>query len=88
MQTEVVVALIVSGLALISAVVTAVISAKKDELNILRGIIAELKDKVRDIECENKDLKDWAVRLVNQVKAAGLKPEEFIQHDWSKKDKE
>lgn len=84
MQTEVIVALIVSGLALVSAIVTALISAKKDDLEVLRGIIAELKDKIAELECENKDLKEWAERLVKQVKDAGLSPVTFIQHSYGK----
>lgn len=86
MQTEVVVALIVSGLALLSAAFTAILSARKTDLDILRGIIEELRKtieglekKVSELECENKDLKDWAARLVDQVKDAGLKPVQFIR---------
>jgi hypothetical protein len=87
MQTEAIVALIVSGLALVGAIATALLSASKNDLEVLRGIIAELKDKIGELECENKDLKDWAERLVEQVKEAGLSPVKFIQRAYGK-DKE
>jgi hypothetical protein len=81
MQTEVLVALIVSSIALISAVVTALVSAKKNDLDILRGIISELRKEVEKFKCENRDLMNWAKRLVNQVKEAGLVPEMLIRSE-------
>lgn len=87
METEVVVALIVSGLAFAGVVITAINSASKDDLDVLRGIIAELRAKIAEMECEKRDLKFWAERLVKQVIDAGLSPVAFIQRDYGK-DKE
>lgn len=86
MQTEAVVALIISSLALLSAIVTAVISARKNDLDILRGIISELRDQMWSMDCRNRDLEDWAERLVAQVRQANLIPEKLIKHEYKRND--
>lgn len=80
MQTEVIVALIVGSLALIGAIINSVTSARKNDLEILRGIITELRTKINELECENADLKNWAERLVAQIKENGQTPVKFIKH--------
>jgi cell division protein FtsL len=80
MSTEATVAIIMAAGALIAAVVNIYQSASKNDLEILRGIIAELRTEIEDLKAENGDLKDWAERLVCQVKENGLKPVEYIRH--------
>ena len=84
MQNESVIAIFVAVLALLGTIITALVSAKKNEVEALRGIIAELRDQVDELRCENKDLKNWAERLVNQVKVAGLTPVEFFRTMYGK----
>lgn len=81
MQTEATVAIIVSAFALLGSVVTFAISARKNEVEILRGIIQELKDYVEDLECDKEDLQLWAERLVCQVQGAGLEPVKFVRSE-------
>ena len=52
-------------------------SARKDAFDQLKVIVDQLKEKVDELETENEDLKDWAERLVRQVRAAGLEPEPY-----------
>jgi hypothetical protein len=80
MATEIWVALIGSGLALAGTIVGYVRSAKKDELDVLRGVIDSLNERIQQLEDNNADLEDWAERLVCQVKEAGLLPAKFIRH--------
>lgn len=81
MQTEATVAIIVSAFALLGSVVTFAISARKNEVEILRGIIQELKDYVEDLECDKEDLQLWAERLVCQIQGAGLEPVKFVRSE-------
>jgi len=85
MSTEATVAIIIAGLALLGTIITFAASARKNEVEILRGIIQELKDYVEQLECDKEDLQDWAERLVSQVKGAGLEPVKFIRS--ARKDK-
>lgn len=62
----------------------AVIGARKGTIEEWRGLleeqrnlIVELKKKLDEKEEENEDLKDWADRLVHQVRGAGLEPVPF-----------
>lgn len=94
LSTEASIAIIVSSLALIGTIITFLKSANKDDLDVLRGIIEELKEdarclkeKVDELEAENSDLKDWAERLVSQVKELGSDPVKFIRHQRQFKDK-
>ena len=80
MQTDVIVALIISGLALLGVIFNSIVSAKKNDLDILRGIIDELRKRIDELECENRDLADWAERLVNQVKGLGKTPVRYIRN--------
>jgi outer membrane murein-binding lipoprotein Lpp len=79
MGTEIIVALIVSSLALIGTIITFWKAAKKDEVDALRGIIQELKAYVNDLEYDKEDLQAWAEKLVCQVKEAGLTPVRFVR---------
>ena len=85
MQTEVIVALIVSSLSLIGVLINTAISAKKNELEVLREIIDRLRERIDDLECENEELADWAERLVNQVKNAGLQPVKLVRRKKDEK---
>ena len=80
MATEVTVALIMGALALLGTLVTFLSSARKNELELLRGVIAELRKRIEELEDTNEDLENWAERLVCQVKEAGLIPAKFIRH--------
>lgn len=79
MQSEAFVAIIVAGLALIGTIITYIGAARKNDVEALRGIIKELKEYINDLECDKEDLQDWAERLVQQAKEAGLQPERFIR---------
>lgn len=81
MQPETAIAIIASALALLGTIITFVGSAKKDEVEVLRGIIQELKEYVSDLEDDKEDLQAWAERLVCQVKDAGLEPVKFVRGD-------
>lgn len=81
MPIEATIAIIVSSLALIGSIVTVATSAKKNEVEVLRVIIQELKDRVNELEIDNRDLENWAERLVCQVKNVGLEPVKFIKSD-------
>lgn len=50
-------------------------SARKDEVDALRGIIAELRVQVDALEAE---VKAWQRRFVRVCRRAGLEPEEQI----------
>jgi len=50
-------------------------SAKKDEVDALRGIIAELRTQVDRLEVE---VKAWQRRFVRACIKGGLEPEEYI----------
>jgi hypothetical protein len=52
-------------------------AAKKDDVDALRGIIAELKDYITELEADKEDIQAWAEKLVCQVKEAGLVPARF-----------
>lgn len=75
------VTLIVALVALAGSIYNNRSSAKKNEVDSLRGIITELKEYVHDLECDKEDLQVWAERLVCQVKEAGLEPVKFIRSD-------
>jgi len=77
MSVEVVITIITASLALIGSMVTIGTSAKKNDVEALRGIIQSLKEQIDELEHNNEDLKDWAERLVCQVKEAGLEPVKF-----------
>ena len=79
MSVETTVAIIVAGLALLGTIVTFFMSARKNELDILRGIIKELKDYVEELEIDKEDLETWAEALVCQAKDAGLMPVKFVR---------
>lgn len=79
MSTEATVAIIMAAGALLAAVVTFFSSASKNELDVLRGIIAELRTEIEDLKAENANLKEWAEKLCCQIKEAGLKPVEFTR---------
>lgn len=81
MGWENVVAIIIALLALVGTVVTARASAKKNEVDALRGIIEELKNYIDDLEGDKEDLQTWAERLVCQVKEAGLEPVKFFRSE-------
>lgn len=80
MSVEITVALIVSGLALLGTLITFLGSARRTELDILRGVIDELKEQIEELKATNADLEDWAERLVCQVKDLGVIPVKFIRH--------
>jgi len=77
MATEVTIAIIASSLALLGTIITVITSAKKNDVEVLRGIIQELKDYVEELEADKEDLQAWAEKLVCQIKNAGLVPEKF-----------
>ncbi len=79
MSTEATVALILASISLIGMVVNYFVSARKNDLDILRGIIDELRKEVAELKEENADLKTWAERLCSQLIAAGKRPVEFIR---------
>ena len=81
MQTEVIVAIIVSIASLAGSIFLYLKGAKKDEVDALRGIIQELKEYIGDLEYDKDDLKFWAARLVCQVQDAGLEPVQFIRSE-------
>jgi trehalose-6-phosphate synthase len=78
-STEAVVALIMSGGALIGAVVTFVSSARKNEVSALSQIINQLRTRVEELEAINEDLENWAERLCCQVREVGKEPVKFIR---------
>ncbi len=45
----------------------------------LKKRIDELEKTVEELQAENADLKEWAERLVLQVKSFGAKPAEFLR---------
>ena len=45
----------------------------------LKKRIDELEKTVEELQAENADLKEWAERLVVQVKSFGAKPAEFLR---------
>ena len=45
----------------------------------LKKRIDELETTVEELKAENADLKEWAERLVVQVKSFGAKPAEFVR---------
>lgn len=70
------------GLAL--GIYNAWIDAKKGTVDEWRGLLEEqrklleeLKKKLQDRDEEIEDLKDWAVRLVSQVRSLGHEPVSF-----------
>ena len=68
MATEASVAIIVASMALIGSVVTIYTSASKNDVEVLRGIIQELKIYVEELEEDKIDLQTWAEKLVCQIK--------------------
>ena len=50
-------------------------SAKKDEVDALRGIIAELREQVDDLQ---KEVDTWQRRFVRVCRRANLDPDEQI----------
>jgi hypothetical protein len=77
METSITVALIMSFASIVGSIFIYRKGAKKDEVDALRNIIAELKNYVDDLECDKEDLQLWAERLVAQVKEAGMEPAKF-----------
>jgi hypothetical protein len=59
--------------------ITGVIAIILGWLNVkdLRQIIDALRERIKELEDDNHDLKIWAERLVTQVRGAGLTPIEF-----------
>jgi hypothetical protein len=80
MSGDIIAALVVAGLSLIGSVVTIATSASKNDLEVLRGIISELRDQIEDLESDNNDLEAWAEQLCCQVKDLGKDPVKFIRH--------
>jgi hypothetical protein len=78
-STEAVVALIMSGGALIAALVTYLSSAKRNEVSALSEIISQLRRRVEDLETDNEDLENWAERLCCQVREIGKEPVKLIR---------
>lgn len=81
LSTEAIIALIVSGLALIGTIFTFIQAARKNDLDILRGIISELRDRIQELEDKNGDLEAWAEALCCQVKELGHDPVKFMRKD-------
>ena len=79
MATEVIIAIIMASMALIGTVTTIITSASKNDVDVLRGIIQELKSYVEELEADKEDLQVWAEKLVCQIKDAGLEPVKFEQ---------
>lgn len=50
-----------------------------DLIEPMQKKIDALQIKVSELEAENADLKEWAERLVVQVKSFGAKPAEFLR---------
>ncbi len=79
MSTEATAAIIIAVISLIGVIITNFVSARKNDLDILRGIIGELRTEVDELKSENADLKSWAERLCNQIIQIGKRPVEFIR---------
>lgn len=61
-------------------------AATRDELNSLRETISHLQrennrlsDRITTLEDERDAVRDWAERLVCQVRGAGLVPESYVE---------
>jgi hypothetical protein len=88
MTENVIVALVIACLSLLGTAITIFTSASKSDLAILRGIIAELREQVDELESVNNDLETWAEQLCCQVKGLGQDPVKFVRHKQVKqKDK-
>ena len=83
MNIEATVAIIIAAFSLIGTVVTLIITARKNDLDILRGIIGELQNEVKQLKAREKNLKHWAERLVQQVIQLGGKPCEYEDKEES-----
>lgn len=79
MTAEIWVAIIVAAASLGGSILVYLKSAKKDEVDALRGIIKELKEYVEDLERDKEDLQVWAEQLVRQIKDAGIEPARFVR---------
>ena len=55
-------------------------AAKKDDVDVLRGIMNELRSRMKDIEDDNADLRSWAACLCNQIVTLGHIPVPFERH--------
>lgn len=83
LSSEVLVALIMAFGSIIASAVAIILG--RSNVKDLREIIAELRSEVDDLRNDNEDLKDWAERLVCQVKDAGMVPVSFIRKMRDKK---
>jgi hypothetical protein len=81
MSTEATAAIIIAVISLIGVIISYFVSARKNDLDILRGIIDELRKEVDELKAENADLKAWAERLCCQIIKTGNKPVEFIRRN-------
>jgi predicted nuclease with TOPRIM domain len=81
MSTGDLVGIIIATIALVGVIIQSQTTARKDAFDELSKLYDKLKEKVDELEAENLDLKDWAERLVCQVKGAGMNPVEFIRRN-------
>jgi len=79
LSTETAVAMIMSGGAMLAALVTYLGSAKRNEVSALSEIICQLRKRVEDLEIDNEDLENWAERLCCQVREKGMEPVKLIR---------
>lgn len=63
---------------LIVSIYAALSSARKNEVDILRGIIAELRQEIKGLEKEIEAWKCRFERLVEWVNSKGLNPPDFL----------
>lgn len=53
---------------------------KAEEIRTLKERDIQKDKRIRDLEVDLSDMRDWAHRLVAQVESLGLTPEEFLSH--------
>jgi len=70
-------ALVTGVLGFVISLYAVISSARKTELEILRGVIAELRQKIDDLESEVEKWKLLYRGLVGWVEEQGLDPPEF-----------
>jgi hypothetical protein len=81
MSTDATIAIIVASFSLIGTAVTLFITARKNDVEILRGIIDELRDELDALKRANRNLKKWAQKLVAQIKELGGEPCEYEEEE-------